>query len=266
MTASIRTLVSLLLVLLTATTTARAAPSTTQCTRLRFCYCVNSELQAVIKSHVAAIRAQIRSERGTGKSIGYISVPLTSVGGSYYGVNAEVAGKVASRLAARFDSGLVWLLDPATKAYALPGGATGADYMFMWTQILEGDNGLGEDFDFVYFVGPSDFAAALGLNGVSDMRKLEDYYESRAKTDPAIAKIDKRAFRNYYALNASVAFSYGAHDEWNIARAINEQRRRRDKATGIATQLPVLFDGHGIVPPAFEGSVPAGDAGACAAN
>ena len=231
-----------------------------------FCYCVNPDLQAAIAGHVAAIRAKLHSERGAGKTIGYISVPLTSVGGGYFAVNAEVARNVASRLAARFDSGLVWLLEPADKAYALPDGATGADYMFMWTQILEGDDGLGGDFDFVYFVGPSDFAAALGLNGVSDLKTLEAYYDRRAKTDPAITRIDKRAFRNYYALSASVAFSYGAHDEWNIARAINEQRRARSKSAGIATQLAILFDGHGVVPPAFEGRVPAGDAGACTAN
>ena len=36
-------------------------------------------------------------------------------------------------------------------------GANGADYMYMWTQILEGPTAHGENFDFSYFVGPADF-------------------------------------------------------------------------------------------------------------
>ena len=45
--------------------------------------------------------------------------------------------------------------------------------MLMWTRILEGDRGLGEDFDFIYFAGPTDFAAYFGLTGTADMEKIE---------------------------------------------------------------------------------------------
>ena len=78
--------------------------------------------------------------------------------------------------------------------------------------------------------------------------------------------LDQRAFRNYYALRASVAFSLGAHDEWNIAKAINDRRRARDPSIGIPGQLPILFDGHAVPPGTFESTVQAGDAGACSAR
>src|SRR5262252_8412463 len=54
------------------------------------------------------------------------------------------------------------------------------------------------------------------------MERLDAYYGNLVKTDPDLAKIDKKSFREYYVLRASVAFSFGSHDEWNIVRAINE--------------------------------------------
>ena len=40
-------------------------------------------------------------------------------------------------------------------AAAEPTGGKSADYMFIWTSVLEGAKGLGEDFDFFYFVDPA---------------------------------------------------------------------------------------------------------------
>jgi hypothetical protein len=188
------------------------------------------------------------------------------VGGSYFGVNVDVAEDVRFRVEARLGRDYVWLLNPGDKAWTLPTGASGADYMLMWTQVLEGEDGLAPDFDFVYFVGPSDFAASLGLNGAADLQKLDAYYDRRAKSDAELQKIDRKAFRNYYGLNASVSFSLGSHDEWNIAKAINEARRNKVQPSGAANQLAILFDGRGVVPPAFEVGVQPGDAAACAAK
>jgi hypothetical protein len=69
-------------------------------------------------------------------------------------------------------------------------------------------------------------------------------------------------FRNYYGLKASVSFSYGSHDEWNIARLLNE-RRRGATELGIANQLPMLFDGQAINPGSYEAATAGGDAGRC---
>jgi hypothetical protein len=245
---------------------AAKAESSTQCTGLDFCYCVNAELRPIIDRHVADIRKTIRSQRELGKAIGYISIPISTVQGSYAGVNVDAAGDVSARLAARLGGNFVWTLNPGAREWSLPGNATGADYMFMWTRVLEGADGSGADFDFVYFVGPSDFAALLKLDGTADMQKLEAYYDRRAADDPGLVKIDKRAFRNYYALRASVAFSLGAHDEWNIAKAINDRRRATNASTGIPSQLAILFDGRAVPPGTYEGTVQAGDAGACMAK
>src|SRR5262249_3615724 len=145
----------------------------------------------------------------------------------------------------------------------LPSGSTGADYMYMWTRVLEGRNGLEEDVDIFYFVGPSDYAIFFLLNGDGDLERIEGYFDDRLAHDLELekvvdlGKVDKRSFRNYYGLRASVSFSYGSHDEWNIARLLNE-RRRGAADLGIASQIPVLFDGHPVPPGDYEQAIAAG--------
>jgi hypothetical protein len=138
----------------------------------------------------------------------------------------------------------------------------------MWTQILEGRGGMGEDFDFFYFSGPTDFAAYFGLTGRGDLDRIEDWFDKRAAQDPDFKKsvdqgsVTKPGFRNYYGLRASVAFSYGSHDEWNIARLIND-RRRGATDFGIANQLAIFFDGRPVAPGGYENPAASGDVGRC---
>jgi hypothetical protein len=239
------------------------ASSATECTIGQFCYCVNSELRELIERRVAYIHSLLTHQRAEGKATGFMSIPLSTVGGSYFPVNAQVAAEVKRRVEARLGIRDAWLLNPASSDVYLPRNATGADYMLMWTRVLEGEDGLGKDFDFVYFVGPSDFARYFGLNGRADMEKLGEYYDRRAKTDAGLERVDRTQFRNYYSLRASAAFSYGSHDEWNIVRAINEKRRQADKKVGIATQLGVFFDGKAVSPALLEASIAFGEAGEC---
>ncbi len=259
-----RATVALFAVVLALAATAPArADNVTECTLGRFCYRVNSDLRATIDQRVAYIRDLLGAQRAQNKAVGYMSVPISTVGGSYFAVNVKVAAEVKERVEDRFGSGMAWILNPAAKDVALPQNATGADYMLMWTQVLEGKTGLGEDFAFVYFVGPSEFARHFSLDGHGDMQKLDAYYDALAKTDPELAaKVDRKSFREYYALRASMAFSFGSHDEWNIVRAINE-RRRSDGSYGISRQLAVLFDGRAVAPGLFETPIAPGMAGEC---
>jgi hypothetical protein len=48
----------------------------------------------------------------------------------------------------------------------------------MWTRVLEGADGLGSDFDLVYFTGPSDFARTLKFDGSGDVAKIDAYYDA----------------------------------------------------------------------------------------
>lgn len=241
------------------------AESETACTVTKFCYCVDAALKPAIEKQVNFIRGLVAQEKAQGKSIGYLSIPISTVAGSYFGVNLKVAEGAKRRLEARFGAAQVWLLNPGATEMSLPRGAKGTDYMLMWTQVLEGKTGMGEDFDFVVFVGPSDFAQHFAFDGSGDMQKLDAYYDAAAKADAGLAKVDKKAFRDYYALRASASFSYGAHDEWNIVRALNE-KRRGSKAFGIALQLPVWFDGRAVPPALFETPVAPGNAGECSKN
>ncbi len=267
----LRDAVAALALSMTVALPAVAAP-VTQCTVISVCYCVNTDFKAAIDEKVAYYRAAIAAERAKGKAIGYMSVPLSTAGGSYFGVNREVAQKVKERVEARFGTASAWLLDPTAKEADLPtlnGVRAGqGDYLVMWTRILEGDKGLGEDFDFVYFVGPSDYAEFFGLTGKGDMDRIAAYFDERLQKDADLKRAIERgtvtaaSFRNYYGLKASAAFSVGAHDEWNVIRAVNA-RRRDDAKLGLANQLPMMFDGRALSSAESEQAVTAGNAGAC---
>jgi hypothetical protein len=244
------------------------AAQITQCTALDICYCVNTDYRDAISENVARVRQLIAANKAQGKAVGYLSVPLSPAGGGSFAVNAEAAAKTADNVTARLGARSVYLLNPGAEAGNKMNGASGADFMYMWTQILEGRGGLGEDFDFFYFAGPTDFANYFGLTGQGDLDRLEDWFDKRVTQDPAFKKsvddgsVTKPGFRNYYGLRASVAFSYGSHDEWNIARLIND-RRRGATDFGIANQLAVWFDGRPVTPGGYENSAASGDVGRC---
>ena len=254
----------LLLVLAPAPGVAQGAKST-ECTKIGICYCVNSDLKPVIDARIARYRQLAEEARKAGKAVGYLSVPLSPTGGGYMKLNFEVAATAKKAIEKRFGADYVWVLDPGG-AEPLPNGS-GADYMLMWTQTLEGPNGLGEDLDFVWFAGPQDFARVFGLNGEADMAKIDQYFDQRLKSDPDLEKavqggLTKSAFRKYYGLKASSAVSKGAHDEWNIIRIVNE-RRRNDPKLGVGNQLAVFFDGQGVAAANSEVGVSEGYAGKC---
>ena len=247
------------------------AAKTTECTTLKLCFCVNDDFKPLIDEKVKFFRTAIAEQRAKGKAVGYVSVPLSTLGGGYFDVNAEVSLAAKKRVEARFGEGNAWALNPGSKDSELKVGTTfgtNDDYMLMWTRILEGPSGMGDDFDFVYFVGPSDFGALFGLNGTGDMDKIGSYFDARLATDAGLkreverGRVTRNTFRNYYALKASVAFSNGAHDEWNIFRLLNE-RRRADTKYGVANQIGVLFDGKAVTPVASEQAVAPGMSGAC---
>ena len=248
------------------------AAKTTECTQLKLCYCVNDDFKPLIEEKVKFFRAAIAEQKAKGKAVGYISVPLSTLGGGYFDVNAEVSLAAKKRVEARLGEANSWALHPGSNEsdLSLPSGARGSndDYMLMWTRILEGPSGMGDDFDFVYFVGPSDFAAVFALTGVADMDKIGSYFDDRLGKDAGLkrevdrGRVTRTTFRNYYALKASVTFSNGAHDEWNIFRQLNE-RRRADAKYGVANQIPMLFDGKGVAPAVAEQTITAGVSGAC---
>jgi hypothetical protein len=244
---------------------ARGAKAT-ECTKIGICYCVNDELKAQIQAKVERFRQTIAEQRKAGKAVGYLSVPLTAAGGGNFNVNKEVAESAKAAIEKRFGANFVYVLNPATPEADLPKGAGGADYMLMWTALLEGPDGLG-DFDFVYFAGPQDFARYFGFDGNNDIAKLDAFYDKRVASDPDFAKavqggLTKPTFRRYYAFRASATVSRGAHDEWNIFRMINE-KRRADGKLGAPGQIPVLFDGQGVAPPHLETAVSEGYVGKC---
>ncbi len=162
-------------------TTPARADRATECTAIDICYCVEADFKPAIDANVAKIRMLLAEQRSAGKAIGYMSIPLSTAGGSYFGVNAEVAAKTKARVEKRFGEKAIYLLNPGNADFSLPAKANGADYMLQWTRVLEG-RGLGEDFDFFYFTGPTDFAGALGLTGEADMEKIDSIFDQPSRT------------------------------------------------------------------------------------
>jgi hypothetical protein len=252
----------------------------TKCTALDICYCVNTKYLAAIDANVTRVRKIIRDNKAAGEAVGYLSVPLSPAGGGSFEINSEAAAQIAGDVVKRFGPS-VYLLNPGAEAGDGMNGGSGADFMYMWTQILEG-GGNGEDFDFFYFAGPTDFSRYFlkppkeakdqppqDRNQVDDyFGKLDDFFDKRMASDDAFRKaveakqITKPGFRIYYGLRASVAFSLGSHDEWNIARLLNA-RRRGVEAFGIPNQLSIFFDGQPVNPGNFESPASSGDTGRC---
>lgn len=240
------------------------AAKVTECAKIGICYCINDEHKAAIDANVEKFRQLIADQRKAGKAVIYLSVPLTSGGGGNFNVNKEVAGATKAAIEKRYGADYLYVFNPVVD---LPRGATGTEYMVMWTALLEGPDGFGA-FDAAFFAGPHDFARYFGFDGNNDMGKLDAYFDKRAASEPDFAKavqggLTKEAFRKYYALRASTTVSRGAHDEWNIFRLINE-KRRQDSKYGTPAQIPVVFDGQGVAPPTAETADSEGYVGKCA--
>jgi len=248
--------------------TSAQAARVTECTAINICYCVEQDFKGAIDTNISKVRQAIAEQKSAGKAVGYLSIPISTVGGGYGGVNVDAADKIKAAIEKRFGEKSLWMLNPGAAGFSLPNGANGADYMLQWTRVLEGPSGLGEDFDFFYFSGPTDFAHALGLTGEGDLEKIDALFDQRYASDEklreAVAKgsVTKATFRNYYGLKASVMFSYGSHDEWNILRLINVKRLGGTQF-GVANQIASFYDGRPTPPSAAEQPVSNGYMGRC---
>src|SRR5262245_32092841 len=163
------------------------AAKVTECAKTGVCYCVNDEVKPAIATKIEHFRRMIADQRKAGKAVGYLSVPMTSTGGGNFNVNRDVAESAKAAVEKRYGPDFVWVLNPAMPDGDLPKGATGADYMLLWANVLEGPDGLG-DFDFAVFAGPQDFARHFGFDGNADMAKLDAYFDKRVKSDPEFEK------------------------------------------------------------------------------
>jgi hypothetical protein len=211
------------------------------------CYTVNQDLLPEINAKVARIRAMVRNQREHGKIIAYLSTPIGAYGVGYTPLNIEIANYVTIQYQKAYKNN-VWILNPAT--VQLPQKAQGADYMYLWTQVLAGADGLG-DFDLLIMTGPTDvlayFRQVSSSPSGNSFDVMDNWISGRAKSDEnfrstIVDDADRlRKFRAFYGLGASAALSHGAHDEWNIFVRLNHNRRLRDG--NPASQVPIYFDG-----------------------
>lgn len=235
-----------------------------RCAPIGVCFCVNHEFDSLINANVSRLRRDLAVARSSGKLTIYISTPLSTKGGSHFAVNAAAADATKKALATRFGTDRVYILNPADVSMRIGDKNAGqGDYMLLWALVLGGERGLAEDFDAVYFMGPSDYASTLHLTGTDDLVQLGKEFDRLLSENVKFAddvrnkRLTKESFLVYYGLRASAAFSAGARDEWNIARLANARRRDKDGAAG---QVAVFFDGHAVDTGDYEDGVTPGNA------
>ena len=78
------------------------AAKATECTKILVCYCVNEDLKGLIDAKVVHFREVLASERKAGKAVGYMSVPLSTIGGGFFNANMEVAAAAKAHIEKRF--------------------------------------------------------------------------------------------------------------------------------------------------------------------
>jgi len=165
---------------------------------------------------------------------------------------------------------------------------TGGDYMRMWTRVLveDGDEKKprGRRFDAFYFLGPTDVRHFFSRGGAVTLTAgIEEYFARKFSMDPdfrheySTAGIDwgvsrrgeqtaarqselkdrwedaRKSFFRFYAIRASVNFSLGSHDEWNIFRLLCRMRLADSESQGMeggnpGDLLAGYFDGRQIDP------------------
>src|SRR4051812_828210 len=82
-------------------TTGATAGRATECTALNICYCVEQDIKPAIDINVTKIRKLMSEQKTAGKAVGYLSIPISTVGGSYFGVSSEVASRTKAAVEKR---------------------------------------------------------------------------------------------------------------------------------------------------------------------
>jgi hypothetical protein len=151
------------------------------------------------------------------------------------------------------------------------------------------DPNCGRCFDVFYFLGPTDVQDFFTKDGVQTVTSgVEEYFARKSATDPDFCdfytepgirwgplppgtptgdplqddlrkkwKTKRQEFFRFYAVRASVNYSLGSHDEWNIFRLLNQRRlaltRAREMLDGdVGDQIAGYFDGRQIDPAAGQ--------------
>jgi len=230
---------------------------------------VHTALELQVDQKIGLFRQQLADAKAGGKLTIYLSIPFSSRGGGYRGINIDVAAALTQSLSTYLGVDRVFMLNPSVKAADLDASAGQGDYLYMWSAVLSGEDGLATNLDAAYMTGPSDFSRALGIDGDNKIAAVERLFESRLASDANFkqavdnGKILKRDFLVYYSLRSGTAFSAGAHDEWNVIANVNALRRQKYGDDGFGKQVAVWFDGRELSPNSYETHVSTGNEKPC---
>ena len=174
-----------------------------------------NELLKIFDEQVSLIKGEIARAQADDRVIVYLSCPISSRGGGYYGTNVDIAKHIEHRLMADWGHRF-WILNPARYQLESKEGTGlmqqharklgikadklknlkphGGDNMRMWTRVLIEDNvdNTARDFDMFYFIGPTDVRDFFTSGGaVTVTAGIEEYFARKFTIDPD--------FRDYYS-------------------------------------------------------------------
>ena len=146
----------------------------------------------------------------------------------------------------------------------------------------------GANFDGFYFLGPSDVRAYFLNSENGDLTaSIQSYFSRKFSSDSAFRdtytiknltwglELDSNSnpiprskeqadlldkwnsirldFFKFYSLKASINFSLGSHDEWNIWFLLNQKKIQvLDRKTAIGNLTPAFFEGKQVTPVDFN--------------
>ncbi|MGI9282414.1 MAG: hypothetical protein ACR2PX_22680 [Endozoicomonas sp.] len=193
-------------------------------------YSVRPAWDEIIDNLVVRLRKQIQQGRSNKKRIVYISLPLNSHNGGVRAFNKFLGSEMKQALLNRYpQSELEIILPGQIETELLPfngESASGGEYLYMWTQVLMGENCQGT-IDWIYYMDHRDVVSLLKLSPDAPRNDLSNYLDELAHDSPAVygdiaRDNDKRAaFLNYYLHHYSPDSSKGMRDEWNMVQWVS---------------------------------------------
>ena len=192
-----------------------------------------------IASLVRSLREQIHQAHQQGKTVVYISLPLTANTGGLREFNEYLGVLQRDRLVRQNSLLPMEIILPGQAEVRLPQieglSPQGGEYLYMWTQVLAGEDCTG-DIDWVYFMHFTDVHSMLNLHSLSDTRKVTEFerllkqlvkYRPEVYSETYSSPRLRKSFISYYLYHYSVMDSKGARDEWNMIQLLGRQQPAR---------------------------------------
>jgi hypothetical protein len=169
---------------------------------------LTGDWKAIFDEQIALIKSDVARARAEDRLVAYLSCPISSRGGGWFGTNVDIARHVERSLLERWGEAF-WVLNPVQYQLESKAGTGlinrhaerlgidlaklmsksspgGGDYLRMWTKVLveDGADNLGRNFDAFYFLGPRDVLSFFTQSeSLTLTAGIDAYFSRKFSTD-----------------------------------------------------------------------------------